>query len=131
MMMRKRLISVVLLLMLAGTAFAGMPMHSNEKSCGLEVAMGEMDCCKAALSHNNTAQVANARLCCSINCSQNGTIPSNGIRVQPKMQPSTVVHLAGTQAFLNAIPLLVSSNYSHGPPTDSHPAYIRHLALLI
>jgi len=93
--------------------------------------MGEMDCCKAALSHNNTPQVATARLCCSLNCSQNGTTPSNGVRVQPKLQPTLLAHLTGTPAILPPVFLLRHSSHSHGPPTDSHPAYIRHLALLI
>ena len=94
-------------------------------------AMGEMDCCKAALSHNNTPQVASARLCCSLNCSQNGTTPSNGVRVQTKLQPALSAHLTGAQALLPPVLLLRHSSHSHSPPTDSHPAYIRHLALLI
>ena len=93
--------------------------------------MGEMDCCKAALSRNNTPQVASARLCCSLNCSQNGTTPSNGVRVQPNLQPTLLAHLTGAPATLPPVFLLRHSSHSHGPPTDSHPAYIRHLALLI
>jgi len=62
--MKKRLISLVILLVVAGSAVAGAPLHSNEQSCSMGGAMGEMDCCKAALSHNNTPQVAGARLCC-------------------------------------------------------------------
>ena len=91
--MRTRLTSLVLLLIVAGGAFAGTPLHSSEQSCSMGGAMGEMDCCKAALSHNNTPQVASARLCCSLNCSQNGTTPSNGVRIQPRMQPSLALHL--------------------------------------
>ena len=93
--------------------------------------MGEMDCCKAALSHNNTPQVASARLCCSLNCSQNGTTPSNEVRVQTKLQPALSAHLTGAQTLLPPVLLPRHSNHSYGPPTDSHPAYIRHLALLI
>src|SRR5437660_9043095 len=94
-------------------------------------AMGDMDCCKAALRRSNTPQVASARLCCSLNCSQNGTTPSNGVRVQPKMQPSLSAHLAGAQAILPPVLLLRHNSHSHSPPLDSHPAYIRYLALLI
>jgi len=131
MAMRTRLISLVILLVVAGSAIAGAPLHSNEQSCSMGGAMGEMDCCKAALSHNNTPQVASARLCCSLNCSQNGTTPSNGIRLQPKMQPSLSAYLIGSLAILPPVSFLRHSNHSHSPPTDSHPAYIRHLALLI
>ena len=129
--MRTRLIALVVLLVVAGSAVAGAPLHSDEQSCSMGGAMGEMDCCKAALSHKNTPQVASARLCCSLTCSQNGTTPSNGVRVQPKMQPSLSAHLTGSQAILPPVLFLRHSNYSHSPPTDSHPAYIHHLALLI
>jgi len=129
--MRTRLTSLVLLLIVAGSAFAGTPLHSNEQSCSMGGAMGGMDCCKAALSHNHTPQVASARLCCSLNCSQNGTTPSNGVRVQSKMQPSLSAHLAGSQAIPPPVLLLRYNSHSHSPPLDSHPAYIRHLALLI
>src|SRR2546421_11438285 len=129
--MRTRFISLVVLLVVAGSAVAGAPLHSNEQSCSMGGAMGEMDCCKAALSHNNTPQVASARLCCSLNCSQNGTTPSNGVKVQLKMQPSTAAHLTSFQAILPTLPSRRHSSHSYGPPTDSHPAYIRYLALLI
>ena len=131
MAMRTRLISLVILLVVAGSAVAGAPLHSNEQSCSMGGAMGEMDCCKAALSHKNTPQVASARLCCSLNCSQNGTTPSNGVNLQPKIQPSLSAYLTGSQAILPLALFLRDSNHSHSPPSDSHPAYIRHLALLI
>ncbi len=85
--MGTRLISLVLLLIVAGGAFAGTPLHSNEQSCSMGGAMGEMDCCKAALSRRQTPQATAARLCCSLNCSQNGTTPSNGVRTSPQVQP--------------------------------------------
>src|SRR5258708_39859439 len=117
--MRTRFISLIILLVVAGSAVAGAPLHSNEQSCSMGGAMGEMDCCKAALSHNNTPQVANARLCCSLNCSQNGTIPSNSVQLQPTMQPSLSAYLSGAQAILPPILLLRQSNHSHSPPSDS------------
>ena len=129
--MKTRLISLVILLVVAGSAVAGAPLHSNEQSCSMGGAMGEMDCCKAALSRNHTPQVASARLCCSLSCSQSGTTPSNGVRVQPKMQPSLSAHLIGALVIPPSMPLLRHSAYSHGPPVGSNPAYIRHLALLI
>ena len=43
MVMRTRLTSLVLLLMLAGSAFAGIPLHSNEQSCPMGGAMGDME----------------------------------------------------------------------------------------
>ena len=93
--------------------------------------MGDMDCCKAALLRKNTPQVASARLCCALNCSEEGTTPANGNQVQPKTQPLAVTHLLGAQTILPNVPLFRYNNHSHGPPKDSNPAYIRHLALLI
>src|SRR5436309_12124257 len=127
MLMRTRLTSLVLLLIVAGGAFAGTPLHSGEQWCSMGGAMGEMDCCKAALSRRNTPQVASARLCCSLNCSQTGTTFSNGVQVQPKTQPPLSVYMIGSPANLPPVLLLRHSSHSHSPPTDSHPAYIRHL----
>jgi hypothetical protein len=121
---------LILLLTFTGSAFAGVPMHSNEQSCPMGM-MGDMDCCKAALSRNNTPQVSSARLCCALNCSEEGTTPANGVQVQPKTQALVLAHFLGAPAILPNVAMLRSSNRSHGPPTDSHPAYIRHLALLI
>src|SRR5882762_7755291 len=108
--MRTRFIALVVLLVVAGCAVAGAPLHSSEQSCSMGGAMGEMDCCKAALSHRNTPQVASARLCCSLNCSQSGTTPSNGVRVQTKMQQSLSAHLVASQAILPPVLFLRHSN---------------------
>jgi|SRR6266568_5836793 len=126
--MMKWLTTLVLVVTLGGSVLAGIPLHSNDTECNMS---GMMDCCKAALNRSNTPQVASARLCCSLNCSQNGTTPANGLRVQPKMQPSLSAHPSGARAILPSMPVLRLSSHSHGPPTDSNPAYIRHLALLI
>ena len=128
--MRIRLISLVLLLTFAGSALAGVPMHFNEQSCPMGM-MGDMDCCKTALLRNDTPQVASARLCCALNCSEDATTPASVIQIQPNTQPLAVTHLLGAHPILPNVALLRYNNYSHGPPKDSHPAYIRHLALLI
>jgi len=126
--MMKWFTTLVLVVTLGGSVLAGIPLHSNDNECTMS---GVMDCCRAALNRSNTPQVASARLCCSLNCSQNGTTPANGLRVQPKMQPSLSAHPSGAQAILPSMPVLRLSSHSHGPTTDSNPAYVRHLALLI
>ena len=131
MVIRTRLISLVLLLVFGGSALAGMPMHSDEQSCPIGGAMGDMDCCKAALMKNQTPQVTSARLCCALNCSQDGTTPSQGMRVSPALQIALAAYPVNIQPILPAISPLRHAANSHGPPTDSQPAYIRHLALLI
>src|SRR6266545_4458711 len=99
MVLRTRLISLVVLLIVAGSVVAGAPLHSNEQSCSMG-AMGEMDCCKAALRRSNTPQVASAALCCSLNCSQTGTTSSNGVQVSPQTQPAQLAHVTGAQPIL-------------------------------
>src|SRR6266568_4631913 len=132
MIMRTRIASLILLLVLGGSALAGMPMHSNEQSCSMGGAMGAMDCCKAALSRKNKPQVTVARLCCSLNCSQNGTTPSNSGRISPQSQAApAATHPASTPTLPASVLLTSHIRYSHGPPSDSNPAYIRNLALLI
>ncbi|HKP46815.1 MAG TPA: hypothetical protein VJT50_09460 [Pyrinomonadaceae bacterium] len=129
--MRIRLTALALLLLLASSAFAGMPMHSNEQSCPMGSAMGDMDCCKAALMQNQTPQVTTARLCCALNCSQDGTIPSNATRVSPPLQIPVAAYPVSIQPVVPSMFLVTRAANSHGPPTASHPAYIRNLSLLI
>jgi hypothetical protein len=129
--MRTRLTSLVLLLMVAGGAFGGTPLHSGEQSCSMGSAMGEMDCCKAALMGAQTPQASAARLCCALNCSKEGTSPSNSVRLSPQLQIVLQMYPPGGHALLPSAVLKGRVDRSHGPPTDAHPAYIRHLALLI
>jgi hypothetical protein len=122
---------VVLLFALGGSAFAGMPMHSNEMSCPMGGAMsGDMDCCKTALMHSQTLQVTSARLCCALNCSQDGTLPSNAASVSPPMQIPLPAFLVSPQPVTPSVFLLKPSDNTHGPPA-SDPVYIRNLSLLI
>jgi len=130
--MRKRVASLILLLVLGGSALAGMPMHSNEQSCSMGGAMGAMDCCKAALSRKNKPHVTVARLCCSLKCSQNGSTPSNGVRISPQSHAApAAAHPASAPTLPASVLLTRHIRHSHGPPSDSNPAYIRYLALLI
>ena len=131
MVMRARLISLVILLVVGAGAVAGAPLHSNEQSCSVGDAMAGMDCCKAALMKAQTAEAASARLCCAVNCSKEGTSPTNGVRLSPELQLAAQVYPAGAHGLSPSIVPLGRVSRSHGPPTDSHPAYIRHLALLI
>src|SRR2546426_10699957 len=100
MVMRTRLTSLALLLIVTGSAFAGTPLHSNEQSCSMGGAMGEMDCCKAALMKAQTAESASARLCCALNCSKDGSSPSNFVRPSPQLQLSLSAYPADAQTFL-------------------------------
>jgi hypothetical protein len=127
--MKKRLASLFLLLVLVGTAFAGVPLHSGESDCGMSVM--DMDCCKAALLQQQTPEVADAKLCCALNCAQSGTTtPPGSVRITP---PSPV-RTSSSPVLAQALPILSlrfqNIDRLHGPP-GSAPAYLRHLALLI
>ena len=129
--MRKRLTSLILLLVLAGSAFAGIPLHFGESECSMGQPMDGMDCCKAALMGGESPEATAARLCCVVNCSHDGSTPPSGVRVSPQSRPAVSDYQPGTPALPASILLTRHISHSHGPPTDSHPAYIRHLALLI
>ena len=129
--MKRRFTSLVLLLVLCGGALAGVPLPFGESECGIE-GMMDMDCCKAALMQRETPEVDAARLCCALNCAQNGgTAPPSIVRLAPPTQPAAPAHPATRQAlFLSLLPLR-RIDQLHGPPRGLQPAYIRHLALLI
>jgi hypothetical protein len=122
---------LLLLLVLAGSAFAAVPLHSGESECSMGQAMAGMDCCKAALMGGDSAEATAARLCCAINCSHEGSTPSSSLRVSPQSRPAVSDYQPAMLSLPDPIVLAARINRSHGPPTDSHPAYIRHLALLI
>ena len=129
--MRIRLTSLILVLMLSGSAFAGVPVQFAEQSCSMDHAMGDMDCCKAALMPSKDAQTVTARLCCALSCSKEGTAPAKGRRLAPQLQLTVILYPIIPQAFPTAHSRNRLFDSSHGPPGDSHPAYIRNLALLI
>src|ERR1700704_6210110 len=71
-----RLASLALVLVIGGTVFAGIPLHSNEQECSMP-GMAGLDCCKkAAQAESLTPEVSTARLCCALDCSQSGTTGS-------------------------------------------------------
>jgi hypothetical protein len=129
--MRMRLTSLALVLMLSGSAFAGIPCQFGEHSCNMDHSIGGMDCCKAALLDGQTLRASVARLCCALNCSKEGTLPTNGVKFSPQLQLTISTYPEIPQALLATQALSRRFGPSHGPPTDSNPAYIRNLALLI
>ena len=131
MAMKKRLTCLMLLLVLAGGALAGVPLPFGESECSMD-GMMDMDCCKAALMQRETPEVDAAKLCCVLNCAQNGTTsPPNIVRVTPPSTARLSTHPAIAHPLLNSPLPLRHIDQLHGPPRGSQPAYIRHLALLI
>ncbi|PYS71888.1 MAG: hypothetical protein DMF73_09650 [Acidobacteria bacterium] len=128
--MKKRLASLFLLLVLFGSAFAGVPLHFGESECGMD-GMMDMDCCKAALLQSQTPEVTDAKLCCALNCAQDGTTsPPNIVRVTPPSPARAPSHPAIAQLLPQSSFLFHRIDRLHGPP-NSGPTYLRNLALLI
>lgn len=128
--MKKRVASLVLLLVLAAGTFAGVPLHFGESECTMD-GMTEMDCCKAALMQTETPEVADAKLCCALNCAQNRTtFPTGSIRATPPSPARTASHPAIALTLPDASLRFRRSDRLHGPP-GAAPTYLRHLALLI
>src|SRR6185295_5302580 len=125
-----RLASLALIMVIGGSVFAGMPLRSNEQECSIP-GMAGMDCCKKAAQAESLApEVATARLCCALICSQSGTTGSTESRL-PRQSTSQAVaiHLSCAPPLIGLPQISRSLSWAHSPPPFSNPAYIRHLAL--
>ena len=114
--MQIRLTSLILVLMLSGSAFAGVPMEFGEQSCSMDHSMGDMDCCKVALMPSKDAQTVTARLCCALDCSKEGTAATRGSRFAPQLQLTVISYPPIPQMLLTPHSRNRPSDYSHGPP---------------
>jgi hypothetical protein len=125
--MAKWLTASVLIITLAGSALAGFPLHSEEKECSM---MGEMSCCATARASEATPAVTTARLCCALNCPQQGT---SGTTITLQFSPSVVTALHHVEVRPPVIVLFALRRFNNTPisPPGSQPIYIRHLAILI
>ena len=128
--MKKQLAALVLLLVLVGGAFAGVPLQFGGSECGMDEMMGGMDCCKAALLQSQSPEVADAKLCCALDCAQSGTTsPPPGIRVTPPAPARLLDHPVIPQPIVR-LAVFGQIDSQHGPP-GSPPAYLLNLAFLI
>ena len=129
--MKTRLSSLFLLLVLFGSAFAGVPLHFGESQCDMG-GMMDMDCCKAALAQKDNAKFTQEEaLLCALNCAQNGTtFPSSVVRVTPPAQNVQAPHPASTEQLSTLLSVSRAATQTHSPP-GSPPTYLRNLALLI
>lgn len=129
--MKKRLASLVLLLVLTGGAFAGVPLQfGGSGGCGMGERMERMDCCKASLLQSASPEVADAKLCCALNCAQSGTTsPPTGVRLTPPTSARLLDHPAIPQPTVR-VALFGRIDSQHGPP-GLRPAYVFNLAFRI
>lgn len=126
--MKTRLASLFLVLVLAGSASAGLPLPFSAEECDMHPGM---DCCKTARTQTTSVEVADAKLCCALVCAQNGTTsPPNAVRVSspPSVRASSRPALA--HPMLMPALRIHHIDRLHGPP-KSEPSYLRNLALLI
>lgn len=127
--MREWFTAFILIAAMTGGALAGVHSSVGEHSCPM-ASMG--DCCATAHAQGGGPQVSAARLCCALNCTEPGTTgPTGAFNISSQL--STVLHAGGVPPVASAAPhpALPRSYQSSRHPPDSHPAYIRHLTLLI
>jgi hypothetical protein len=122
--MFKKLTNLLLLVALAASVAAGMPLHSGSGDPEM------MDCCKKALEQNDSPDVAAARLCCAMNCNEPGSTSGNASQSfsQTGSEPTPLIVAALPPASI-ARPL--RARYEATTSTRSKPSYILNLALLI
>jgi hypothetical protein len=128
--MMKWCTSLVMIAVLGGV-FAGLPLHAAERECAMS-GMGGMDCCATAQMQGDAPQITAARLCCALDCSQSGTTTPTGTRVLRGPQFVTVsLHPAASNSPAAIPHPSFGFDSAQASLQNSHPAYIRHLALLI
>jgi hypothetical protein len=129
-MTQKWFTAFILIAAVTSGALAGVHSDAGKHSCPMESMMG--DCCATAHGQDHGLQVSAARLCCALNCTEPGTtVPTGAFNISSQL---SAVLYAGVVPFTEALAphpaQLRPYPASHHPP-QSHPAYIRHLALLI
>lgn len=127
--MRKRFTVFMLIAALAGSALAGVHGNESAHKCPM---MGMSDCCETAALQSAAPQVSAARLCCALNCTEPGTTgPTNAFNLSSSLSLAVQVGVVPPIAAASPYASPPHPYSSLSPPRDSHPAYIRHLALLI
>jgi hypothetical protein len=129
--MKRRLASLFLLLVLFGSAFAGVPLGFGENHCSMS-GMANMPCCKSMLKQKSRPKVsATAELLCALACAKSGsTLPASSVRLTPPALARTIEIPATAQLTVIAALRFQQVDRSHDPP-GSPPKYLRNLALLI
>lgn len=129
--MAKWITATVLVLTLSGSVLAGVPIDAPAQECSATANVaGEMDCCALAQMQAQAPEVAAAKLCCAINCSQPAQTESmNSVRIS--LPATTLVHppVAALPATSPRFPHSFRSAFPCS--ATAKPSYILNLALLI
>ena len=123
--MRKRVLSLTIIITLLGGAFSVSAADATSANGNMPV------CCKRARSAGVAAEVSVARLCCKLNCSEPGsggsTNASNFSSNQGTISATAIIPTPSHLSQIARRNLHARVDYSHA----SSPRYIQHLALLI
>jgi len=128
--MKKWATSLVLILVMAGGLLGGVPIHFGGHGCSdMECCMTDME--SAPSHHGETPTEQAANLYCFLSCPEPLAPARTGAegKVSPTVRADK--HPVAAQSPI-VIPIMVSRRYQDEvQQQDSHPIYIRHLALLI
>mgnify|MGYP003296065302 CR=1 FL=1 len=113
---------MVLLAALSGGVTAGVPLHSSANEA-------MMDCCKAALAHDDSPATTAARLCCALNCQEPGSTTSTVAQTVSLSLPATAAAIPSVVA--HDLNLNVRAHSVSPDRRTFQPSYILNLALLI
>ena len=131
--MLKRLTAIVFVLVVAGGALAGTPLHACAPGCDMGGAgrMDTMECCRKAQEPPDAPGALAAKLCCA-ECAQPAPTGTSGSEARRAPESGPVQqHPAALRAQLRAPKATTGLHTSHLAPSSYKPAYILHLALLI
>jgi len=130
-MRKKWVISIALILVMGSSVFAGLQIHFGGHDCGM------MECCMtthATASSDAHEEIPGERiadLSCFLNCPPSSVPGRTGTSVQFSSSVSVDDYSVGVRTPL-VVPVTVRRhNATEIHLQDSHPVYIRHLALLI
>jgi hypothetical protein len=128
-MTRKWFTAFILIAAMTGGALAGVHNGAGEHSCPM-ASMG--DCCATAHGQDHGPKVSAARLCCALNCTEPGTtVPTGAFNISSQLSGVLHAGVVPPAEALAPLPVLLRPYPASHHPPESHPAYIRHLALLI
>ena len=120
--------SIIFLLLAAVLSSAiGAPAHEPENSCLIPNLPA---CCKKAQSRQNSSSASIAKLCCKLNCGESGTTGSSS-STGFSSQPGATVDSASLPVTTREMQDFDRRFHTPHVSLDSHPKYIRLLALLI
>lgn len=128
--MKKWLTTLFLILAIAGSALAGMPLHSENTNSRM------MKCCQKARSKEQSKEASLARLCCAVNCGDSAPTPSGtSFNFSPSfliISDSLIKRIALHLFIEEKQKLIIAILFQRIPLAQRlQPKYLKHHSLLI